>query len=126
MKTQIVLAKDLERGMKIVPWADIQFTVSSVSKEADRVRVYVRDPDNKESDFLCYEDSEFSQVVPEYKTSHFDRILRESLVGKELFYFGKNRGKITDVMICKTLIQVETDYGTVHEYHNTEEITVVF
>lgn len=126
MKTQIVLAKDLERGMKIVPWADIKFTVSSVSKEADRVRVNVRDPDNKESDFLCYEDSEFSQVVPEYKTSHFDRIIRESLVGKELFYGGANRGKITDVMICKTLIQVETDYGTVHDYHNTEEITVVF
>ncbi|UYD59205.1 hypothetical protein HPMBJEAJ_00090 [Aeromonas phage avDM6] len=126
MKTQIVLAKDLECGMKIIPWADIEFTVSSVSKGPDGVKVSVRDSDNKESNFLCYEHSEFSQVVPEYKTSHFERILRESLVGKELFYGGANRGKITDVMICKTLIQVETNYGTVHDYHNTEEITVVF
>lgn len=63
------------------------------------------------------------------KTNYFVDIIKESLIGKELFCDGRNRGVITDVSLTKdeNYISIETDHLSYHYYQFSfsEEISTI-
>ena len=63
------------------------------------------------------------------KTNNFVEIIKEALVGKELFYNDRTRGVITDVSLTKdeNHISIETDHLSSHcyRYWFSEEISTI-
>lgn len=61
------------------------------------------------------------------KTNNFVEIIKEALVGKELFYNDRTRGVITDVSLTKddSHLSIETDHLSSHCYRLAEEISTI-
>lgn len=61
------------------------------------------------------------------KTNNFVEIIKEALVGEELFYHDRTRGVITDVSLTKdeNHISIETDHLSSHYYRFSEEISTI-